>query len=138
MLVKILEGQYQYAGKLDMAAGHAVVLLGTESPYPSIWAAHYAPGTGWVQSSIAELTPEFTANVGPAVTVDRRGNALVAWGDGVTIRRYIAGRTWSTMTAAELDFFPMAGAAAPDGTVTLVGSKHVGSQKYVTSTARFE
>jgi hypothetical protein len=136
MLVTTLQAP-GWLGGADMAAGNAIACAGI-SDTTRLFCAIYQPGVGWLQNSIREVASDFTAFVGPGMTIDQDGNALVVWGNEFRHRRYVKGERWLPTVPGDVQVIPYGSAAAIDGSVTVVGFHTNISDEVFPAVLRFE
>jgi hypothetical protein len=127
-----------FVGRLRMSQGVAFVTIRSSADPERVVSAEYLPGIGWIQNSIRTFIGGALTNAGPAIALDRRGNALVAWDAGFNFRRYVPGVGWSALKSYPSALTPHCGATAPDGTVTVVGVHSTGTVESVPAVIRFE
>ncbi len=120
---------YNPALALDGAGNAIVVWRQTDAVAVSLWASHYAVGSGWGTAATVESDSHVVSNL--AVAMDDAGNGEVAWAQdnatltNIYVTRYTAGTGWAASPSIANNFTTQNAinpiiAAGPSGTFLLV------------------
>jgi hypothetical protein len=126
-----------------MSNGNAIVaFVSIEGVQPTVTAAVYQAGVGWLEDSVVTLDGG-TVDGNIAVAIDGAGNALATWSTELRYRRYVAGEAWLATESLldldlNLDLYRMWSTIAPDGSVLVVSNDLGGSASPLPWAIRFE